>query len=170
MRVILCHLPHAHQPVQRAMRLIAVTAAELGHANGQVAIRFNALFENLHMGRAIHRLDSHQIRITRNYRIAILGRGHLVGHDKHVFAELVPMARLLPKAFIEQLRRLHLFIGIGVEAAADILLQLLPDNIALGMPKHAALRFLLEMEQIHFAADFAVVALFGFLDHMQIGF
>ena len=80
------------------------------------------------------------------------------------------MARLLPKALVEQLRRFHFLIGIGVEAAADILLQLLPNNIALGMPEHAALRFLLEMEQVHLAADFAVVALFGFLNHMQIGF
>ena len=30
-RVVLGHLPHAHQAVQRAVRLVAVAAAELGH-------------------------------------------------------------------------------------------------------------------------------------------
>ena len=59
MRVILRHLPHPHQPVQRAMRLIAMTAAKLGHAYRQVAIGFNALFKNLHMRRTIHRLNGH---------------------------------------------------------------------------------------------------------------
>ena len=68
------------------------------------------------------------------------------------------------------MRRLYFFIIIGVEAAANILLHLLPNREALGVPKHTALRFFLKMEQIHLAADFAVVALFGFLDHMQIGF
>ena len=79
------------------------------------------------------------------------------------------MARLLPKSFVEQLRRLHFFIGVLVEPTTDILFQRLPNRIALGVPKYAALRFLLKMEQIHLAAQLAVVALFGFLDHMQIG-
>ena len=38
MRVILRHLAHPHQAVQRAMRLVAVTAAKFGHAYRQVAI------------------------------------------------------------------------------------------------------------------------------------
>ena len=64
MRVILRHLAHPHQPVQRAMGLIAVATPKFGHTNGQVAIAFNALFENLHMRRTIHRLQSHQIGVT----------------------------------------------------------------------------------------------------------
>ena len=146
MRVILRHLPHPHQPVQRAMRLIAVTAAKLGHAYRQVAIRLNALFENLHMGRAVHRLDGHQIGIGGNHRIAVFGGRHFIGHDKHVFAKLIPVAGLLPKALIQKLRRLHFFIIMLAQAAADILLKLLPDNIALGVPEHAALRLFLQME------------------------
>ena len=59
MRIILRHLAHPHKPVQRAMSFIAVATSEFGHADGQVAIAFNALFENLHMRRTIHRLQSH---------------------------------------------------------------------------------------------------------------
>ena len=65
MRIVLRHLPHAHQPVQRPMRLVAVAAAELGHAERQVAIGFDALLEDLHMRRAIHRLDCHQLGLAR---------------------------------------------------------------------------------------------------------
>ena len=80
------------------------------------------------------------------------------------------MARLLPEATVEQLRGLHLIITIGLKAAADILLQCLPDNVALFVPEHRTLRLFLQMKEIHLAADFSVVALFGFLDHGQIGF
>ena len=37
------------------------------------------------------------------------------------------------------------------------------------MPEHRARRFLLEVEQIHLAAELAVVALLGFLDLLEIG-
>jgi hypothetical protein len=36
--VVLRELAHAHDAVQRAVRLVAVAAAELGHAQRQVAV------------------------------------------------------------------------------------------------------------------------------------
>jgi hypothetical protein len=38
MRVVLRELAHAHDAVQRAVRLVAVAAAEFGHAQRQVAV------------------------------------------------------------------------------------------------------------------------------------
>ena len=38
------------------------------------------------------------------------------------------------------------------------------------MPEHRTLSLFLQVEEIHLAADFAVIALFGFLDHGQVGF
>jgi hypothetical protein len=37
-----------------------------------------------------------------------------------------------------------------------------------GMPEHDARPLLLEMEQVHLAAELAVVALLGFFQHVQI--
>ena len=37
------------------------------------------------------------------------------------------------------------------------------------MPEHGTGRFFLEMEQVHLAAQFAVVAFFGFLDLLEVG-
>jgi hypothetical protein len=61
MRVVLGELADAHDAVERAMRLVAVAAAEFGEAQRQVAIRPYALAEHLDMGRAIHRLERHQV-------------------------------------------------------------------------------------------------------------
>ncbi len=57
MRVVLGEAAHAHQPEQRAGGLIAVHGAEFGEPNREVSIGFQAMLENLHMARAIHRLQ-----------------------------------------------------------------------------------------------------------------
>jgi hypothetical protein len=56
MRVVLRELAHAHQPMQRAMRLVAMAAAILVDTQRQVAIALDALAEDQHMRRAVHRL------------------------------------------------------------------------------------------------------------------
>ena len=54
-------------------------------------------------------------------------------------------------------------------AAADVVLQRLEQRPAFRMPEHRAGRLFLEMEQVHLAAEPAMVALLGFLDLLQIG-
>ena len=59
--VVLGELAHAHDAVQRAVRLVAVAAAEFGEPQRQVAIGFDALAEDQDMRRAVHRLQRHQV-------------------------------------------------------------------------------------------------------------
>ena len=106
--VVLGELAHAHDAVQRAVRLVAVAAAELGEPERQVAVAVDALLEDLDVGRAVHRLQRHQIGLAREDRLAFLGRRHFVGHDEHVLAILAPVARLLPLPGVHQLRGLDL--------------------------------------------------------------
>ena len=54
MRVILGEAAHPHQPVQRAMGLIAVAGAELRQAQRQIAVAFEPVVVDLHMAGAIH--------------------------------------------------------------------------------------------------------------------
>ena len=70
---------------------------------------------------------------------------------------------------IHELGRVDLDIAGLRLAAADVLLERLEQGPALRMPEHRARRLFLEMEQIHLAADPAVVALLGFLDLLEIG-
>ena len=70
---------------------------------------------------------------------------------------------------VHELRRVHLDIaGLGL-AAADVVLEHLEQRPALRVPEHRARRLLLEMEQVHLAAELAVVALLGLLDLLEIG-
>ena len=57
MRVVLREAAHAHQPVQRAGRLVAMHVAELGKPDRQVAVGLQAVLEDLHVAGAVHRLQ-----------------------------------------------------------------------------------------------------------------
>src|SRR3546814_16142311 len=73
------------------------------------------------------------------------------------------VARLLPLARVHHLRGLDLLIARAVDRAAHIGFELAIDAVALGVPEDAAVRLFLQMEQVHFAADLAMVALRGLL-------
>ena len=51
-----------------------------------------------------------------------------------------------------------------------MLLDNLPQRPAARMPEHHAGRFVLKVEQVELAAEFAVVAFFGFFNARDVGF
>ncbi|MNS68801.1 hypothetical protein D3C72_1020910 [compost metagenome] len=155
-RIILHKAAHAHQPVQRARRLVAVAGAELGQAQRQVAVRTQAVVEDLHMARAVHRLD----RVVALLRL----------RDEHVLLVVLPVAGLFPERTVHHLRRAHLVVAGFAQAAAHVLLDGLPHLPALRVPEHHARRLFLQVEQVERLAQLAVVALLGFFQHVQVGF
>ena len=160
MRVVLGELAHPHDAVQRAVRLVAVAAAELGHADRQVAIAVDALLEDQDVRRAVHRLQRHQVGLARQHRRVLLGRWGSRRGRRTYSRDTCPSGRDCSHWLrVHQLRRLDLVIAGGVEPAAHIGLELAPEDEALGMPEDAALRLGLEVEQVHLLADLAMVAL-----------
>ena len=159
-RVVLGKAAHAHQAVHRARRLVAMHHAELGQAQRQVAVALQAVLEDLHVARTVHRLQ----------RKPALVLGLVAGglRREHVLAVPVPVAGGLPQHLVEDLRRVDLAVVAG-QAAAHIGDQRLEDRPALRVPEHHAGTFLLEVEQVELAAELAVVALLGFLDLLQVG-
>ena len=133
-------------PLERAMRLIAVAAAEFGHADRQVAITLDPLAKDEDVRGAVHRFERHQVGGAAEDFAFVLGIGNFVGHDEHVLAIFAPMPGLFPLARVHQLRRLDLGIARRIEPTAHIRLQLAPKNIALGMPEHRPLRLGLKVE------------------------
>ncbi len=109
------------------------------------------------MARAVHRLDR---EVT-----VVLGLDR-----EHVLGELVGVARGLPEREVDELRRLHFLVVAGFEAAAHVVGHGAVERPALGVPEHAADRLFLLMEQVHLAADAAMVALFRFFEHREVGF
>ena len=168
MRIVLGELAHAHQSVERAMRFVAMAAAHFAQPDRQVAIACDALFEDENVRRAVHRLQRHPLGFVRDQRALVLGIGHLVGDDEHVLAIFAPVARLFPLAGVHHLRGLDLAIAAAVHLAAHIRFQLAPDAIALGMPENAAMRFFLQVEQVHLAPQLAVVALGGLFQPVEM--
>jgi hypothetical protein len=153
--VVLGEGAHPHDAVHGARRLVAVAGAELGHAQRQLAIALLADVEDLDVAGAVHRLDGQDLALGA------------LAHE-HGVAELLGVARLLPQALVEDLRRLDLAIAGRVQPAAHIGLQRQVQRPALGVPEHHALALFLDVEEVHGPAQLAVVAPLGFLDALQM--
>ncbi len=69
------------------------------------------------------------------------------------------MARGFPERAVDKLRRLHLDIAGGLDAAANIILDRAIERPAFGMPENAAGRLFLLMEKAELAPQAAMVAL-----------
>ena len=150
------------------MRFVAVAAAIFIEAQRQVAVGLEALPEYQHVRRAVHRLQGHPVGLARDHRAFIIPVGNFVGDDEHVLAVLAPVAGLLPLTRVHNLRGLDLAVARTVDGAAHIGLQLAPDAVALGVPEHAAMGFLLEVEKIHLRTQLAVIALGGFFQPHEV--
>ena len=159
-RVVLGEAAHPHQAVHGARRLVAMHHAELGEPQRQIAVALQTMLEDLHVAGAVHRLQREPALV-----LGVVA-GRLRG--EHVLAVPLPVARGLPQHLVEDLRRVDLVVVAG-EAAAHIADQRLEQAPALGVPEHHARTFFLEVEQVEFTAELAVVALLGFLDLMQVG-
>jgi hypothetical protein len=78
------------------------------------------------------------------------------------------VARTLPLARVHQLGSLDLDVAGAVDRPAHVGFEFAPDEITLRMPEHAAVRFFLQVEQVHLAAELAVIALSRFLQPVQM--
>ena len=115
---------------------------------------------------AIHRLQREHAMLGR----VVLGveEGCRRLHREHVVGVPAPVAGGLPQRLVEQLRPLHLLIILG-EPTAHVGDQLLEHGPAVGVPEHDTGTFLLEVVEVHLAAELAMVALLRFLDLLQVG-
>ena len=80
------------------------------------------------------------------------------------------MARRFPKGAVNQLRGFHLLIASLCQLAAHIGFDLTIQGPATRMPEYRACGLFLHMEQIQRPPQLAVITLFSFFQHRQIGF
>ena len=155
MRVVLRERTHAHHAMQRARRFITMHDTKFRDLQRQVAIALQPVLENLHVARAIHRLQREDA--------VILGL-----REEHVFAIRLPMAGRFPQCAVEHLRRVHLDVAGVFLPAAHVVDQRLEQRPALGMPEDSAGAFLLKVEQVHFTRQAPMVAPLGFFQLLEI--
>src|SRR5689334_18788866 len=141
--------------MERARRLVPVTAAEFGQPQRQFAVASEPVAKDQYMARAVHRLD-------REYPlVAAFG-------NEHVLSEVLPMAGGFPQAAIEEQRPPHLLIAGRVEPAAHVSFDCPVKGPALRMPKYAADRLLAEVEEVEFAAEPAMVTALRLLELKEV--
>ena len=155
-RVVLRERAHPHQAVQRAGGLVAVHLAEFGEAHRQVAVAAQPVLEDLHVARAVHRLDGVD---------AVLGLFVVYMFSPKVSQWPDSSQRLA----VHDLGAAHLLEAGRVLLLAHVADQRLEERPALRVPEHRARRLFLEVEQVELLADPAVVALLRFLEPREVG-
>ncbi len=133
-----------------------MTRSKLSHTQGQIAIRLDALPEDLHMARAIHWFQRQGALIFRL-------RG------EHIFTEFFPMARRLPQRSVNQLWCFHFAVTRCVKPAPNIGFDFAIEHPAFCMPENRPRRLFLQMKQPQLFAKFPVIPLFRLFQHCQIG-
>ena len=152
--VVLVKAAHAEQAVQGAAQLVAVHQANLAGANGQLAVGVRLGGVHQHATRAVHGL---------NAVLFVVDNGGV-----HVVLVVVPVARGLPQLLVHDERRGNLHVaGLVVDLAPVVQQRVLKDH-AVGQEEREAGGLVAHHKEVHLAADLAVVALLGFLQHVHV--
>ena len=152
--VVLVKAAHAEQAVQGAAQLVAVNQANLAGADGQLAIGVRLGGVHQHAARAVHGL---------NAVLFVVDDGGV-----HVVLVVVPVARGLPQLLVHDERRGNLHVaGLVVDLAPVVQQRVLKDH-AVGQEEREAGGLVAHHKEVHLAADFAVVALLGLLQHVHV--
>ncbi len=130
--------------------------AEFRDLQREIAVALQAVLEDLDVAGTVHRLQGKDAVVLRR-------------RDEHVLAIGLPVARRLPQRSVEHLRRVDLDIAGRSLAPPHVADQRLEHRPALGVPEDRSGPLLLEMEQVHLAAEASMVALGGLFQALQIG-
>ena len=152
--VVLVKATHAEQTVQGAAQLVAVHQANLAGADGQLAVGVRLGGVHQHAARAVHRLNA-VLFVVNNGRV-------------HVVLVVVPVARGLPQLLVHDERRGDLHVASLVVDLAPVVQQRVLKDHAVGQEEREAGGLVAHHKEVHLAADLAVVALLGLLQHVHM--
>ena len=133
---------------------MAVHQTNLAGANGQLAIGMRLGSVHQHAARAVHGL---------NAVLLVVNDGRV-----HVVLVVVPVARGLPQLLVHDERRGDLHVaGLVVDLTPVVQQRVLKDH-AVGQEEREARGLVAHHKEVHLAADLAVVALLGLLQHVHV--
>src|ERR1700694_1044344 len=121
--VVLGEAAHAHHPVQHAASLVPIHSPELGVADRQIPIRSLVRLVDDDVARAVHRLRP----ITRSFDIH---------RAEHVLLEVLQVPGDLEELLVYDVRREHEIITVTKNQRLFVLLDLVPNDRTLRMPKN----------------------------------
>ena len=154
MRVVLREAAHAHQPVQGAGQLVPVHKAQFADALRQVLVRMQPALVDEHAARAVHGLDG------------VVGVVYF--RDIHIVLVVVPVPRPVPQVLVEDHGRFDLLVSARHVLFAPVIDKQVVQEHAFRQEEGEARALLVDVEQVQLAAELAVIALFGLLEHVQV--
>ena len=164
MRVVHLQGTHTHQAEKLAALFIAVAAAVLGQAQGQLSVTARIRSKYLMMMRTVHRLQVvafHLFGAIGHRLFHLDGREHAVGVIRQVAAGLVHI-------LARQVRSLDPFIPGGKFRFHGQLFDLSDQDAALGQPqRHTRSHIFIKSKEPHFLTDLAVITAFGLFHHLE---
>ena len=152
--VVLVKAAHAEQAVQGAAQLVAVHQANLAGADGQLTIGVRLGGVHQHATRTVHGL---------NAVLFVVDDGGV-----HVVLVVVPVTRGLPQLLVHDERRGDLHVAGLVMNLAPVVQQRVLKDHAVGQEEWEAGGLVAHHKEVHLAADLAVVALLGLLQHVHV--
>ena len=142
--------------MHHARAFVAIHRAELAQPHRKIAIRFQSIFINKNVERAIHRLEP------------VFGVVKL-HHVEHIFRIIAFVSRSLPELPPRDVWSVDKRIAALDVLRAHPVFHLFADDSALGMPENQPRSCqLLNGKQIKLLAQHAMVALLGLFDVFQI--
>ena len=156
MGVVLGESTHAHHSVQHAAALVSIDGPELRIADRQIAVRALVRLVDADVSGAIHRLGA-------------IGRALYVHRAEHVLPEILQVSRHLKQLLADDVRREHEVVAVPQDQRALVLLDLVSDDGALGMPKYEAWPDArICRVEIELLGENPMIATLGLLQPMQV--
>ena len=149
--VVLLEATNANETAESAGDLVSVEHAEIGVAQGQVAVAVDAVLEHDAMGGTVHGLEAVASLVVTPVE------------EEHVLLVVGVVTGNLPQLDVVHVRRDHFRVATHAVLLPNHLHQLVVNQRALGEEEGAAGRDFEVVKQILLAADDAMVPLLGLL-------
>ena len=155
-RVVLTEVTAALDALERSARLVAEVVRDLGQTDGQLLVGVGLVGVDHHVVRAVHGAKDEVLAL------------HLHGRE-HVLLVVVPVAARAVQVHGAHAGREDVLVAQGRLLVADVGLELLPDDVAVGEEHGQTLAHqVVGHEEVHLATDLAVVALSGLGQLLQV--
>src|ERR1019366_7518821 len=176
-RVVLGEAPHAREAVNDAAALVAVEAAEVRDAPGELAIAAPAAPEDDAVARAVHRLEGERVGLqrllqglTRAALVALLALlEQVLGPEPvHVLVVVPEVAAPSKELRVEELRSDDLVVAVALVEAAHVVDHALVDERAPRQEERHRRGDLVAHEESEFFAELPVIALPRELEQLEL--
>ena len=157
MRIILGELTHAHQPVQHSRLFVAVDRAQLKIPKRQIPVAADFRFIYQHVGQAIHRLDAVCLFI------------HFC--KIHIVPVMIKMAGFFPQINLQNLgAHDHIVTALQMFLSFPVFNKIAKQHAFRMEDDQARACLVIDLEQIQFPAQPAMVSFFRLFQQIQVIF